>query len=93
VVEPLLRASDQLAREIEADFRKIYVTPKPYRRGEGFVSHTALTAADTRRLAQSIDALAQNLSQVPAAIVTGEQSQRTQTAELRPSGAWQALFG
>jgi hypothetical protein len=69
------------------------VTPKPYRRSEGFVSYTTLTAADTRRLAQSIDALAEDLIQVPAAIVTGEQSQRTEAGELRPSGAWQALFG
>ncbi len=74
-VEPLLSAGDpKLAKEIEADFGKVYATLKPYRRDNGFVSYTELTAADTRKLAQSIDALAEKLSEVPAAIVTGEQS-------------------
>lgn len=71
-VEPLLRASDpKLAKEIEADFNAVYDELAPYRRGAGFVPYTALTAADTRRLAQSIDTLAEKLSQVPAAIVSG----------------------
>ncbi|HET7445735.1 MAG TPA: iron uptake system protein EfeO [Solirubrobacterales bacterium] len=72
-VEPLLSKSDpELAKEIEADFDKVYATLKPYERGDGFVSYTELTKADTRKLAQSIDTLAEKLSQVPAAIVTGE---------------------
>ncbi len=74
-VEPLLSASDpKLAKEIEADFGKVYATLKPYKRGDGFVSYTELTQADTRKLAQSIDTLAEKLSQVPAAIVGGEKS-------------------
>jgi iron uptake system component EfeO len=74
-VEPLLSAKDpELAKEIEADFDIVYATLKPYERGEGFVSYTELTKADTRKLAQSIDTLAEKLSQVPAAIVTGEAS-------------------
>ncbi len=74
-VEPLLSAKDpELAQEIEADFDKVYAALKPYERGEGFVSYTELTKADTRKLAQSIDTLAEKLSQVPAAIVTGEAS-------------------
>jgi iron uptake system component EfeO len=74
-VEPLLSKNDpELAKEIEADFDTVYATLKPYERGEGFVSYTELTKADTRKLAQSIDTLAEKLSQVPAAIVTGEQS-------------------
>jgi iron uptake system component EfeO len=73
-VEPLLSATDQkLAREIEADFKKVYAALDPYRRGGGFVPYTELTRADTRQLAQGIDALAEKLSQVPAAIVGGEQ--------------------
>jgi iron uptake system component EfeO len=74
-VEPLLSAKDpKLAKEIEADFKKVYATLEPYRRGDGFVSYEELTKADTRKLAQSIDALAEKLSQVPAQIVSGEQS-------------------
>jgi iron uptake system component EfeO len=74
-VEPLLTPKDpKLAREIEADFKRVYATLEPYRRGDGFVSYEELTAADTRKLAQSIDALAEKLSQVPAQIVSGEQS-------------------
>jgi iron uptake system component EfeO len=73
-VEPLLSATDpQLAREIEADFETVYAALEPYRRGDGFVSYTELTKADTRKLAQTIDILAEKLSQVPAAIVS-EQS-------------------
>jgi iron uptake system component EfeO len=74
-VEPLLSASDpQLAKEIEADFAKVYAALKPYESGDGFVSYEELTQADTRKLAQAIDVLAEKLSQVPAAIVGGERS-------------------
>lgn len=69
-VEPLLSAKEpKLAKEIEADFDKVYAALKPYRRGDGFVSYTELTAADTRKLAIVIDTLAEKLSQVPAQIV------------------------
>lgn len=69
-VEPLLSATDpELAEEIEASFDDVYTALKPYRRGEGFVSYTELSKADTRKLAQEIDALAEELSQVPAQIV------------------------
>jgi iron uptake system component EfeO len=70
-VEPLLSAKNpKLAKEIEADFDKVYAALKPYEKGDGFVLYTELTKADTRKLAQSIDALAEKLSQVPAEIVT-----------------------
>jgi iron uptake system component EfeO len=69
-VEPLLSEDDpEAAKEIEADFEAVYADLEPYRRGDGFVSYTTLTPADTRKLAQSIDALAEKLSQVPAEIV------------------------
>lgn len=76
-VEPLLSESDpELAKEIEADFDKVYAALEPYETAgdPGFVLYTELTKADTRKLAQSIDTLAEKLSQVPAAIVTGEAS-------------------
>jgi iron uptake system component EfeO len=70
-VEPLLSEKDpKLAKEIEADFKKVYATLEPYRDGPGYVPYTELTAADTRKLAQSIDTLAEKLSQVPAQIVS-----------------------
>jgi iron uptake system component EfeO len=69
-VEPLLSEADpKLAKEIEAKFEDVYVALEPYRRGKGFVSYTELSQADTRKLAQKIDALAEELSQVPAQIV------------------------
>jgi iron uptake system component EfeO len=70
-VEPLLSEKDpKLAKEIEASFEDVYASLKPYRRGDGFVSYTELSKADTRKLAQEIDALAEELSQVPAQIVS-----------------------
>ncbi|MGD9737542.1 MAG: iron uptake system protein EfeO [Solirubrobacterales bacterium] len=69
-VEPLLSESDpQLAKEIEADFEAVYESLEPYEQGDGFVAYTELTKADTRKLAQGIDALAEKLSQVPAVTV------------------------
>jgi len=71
-VEPLLSKQDpKLAKEVEASFEDAYTSLKPYRSGDGFVSYTELTKADTRKLAQEIDALAEELSQVPAQIVGG----------------------
>jgi iron uptake system component EfeO len=72
-VEPLLSKKDpKLAKEIEADFKQVYAALKPYETADGFVNYEELTKADTRKLAQSIDTLAEKLSQVPAAIVGGE---------------------
>jgi iron uptake system component EfeO len=69
-VEPMLSKKDpKLAKEIEASFEDVYASLKPYRPGDGFVPYTDLTKADTRKLAQEIDALAEELSQVPAQIV------------------------
>ena len=70
-VEPLLSEKDpKLAKEIEASFDDVYASLDPYRRADGFVLYTDLSKADTRKLAQEIDALAEELSQVPAQIVS-----------------------
>jgi iron uptake system component EfeO len=72
-VKPLLDETDpELSGEIEADFKMVFAELEPYRRGNGFVSYTELTKADTRKLAQSIDQLAEKLSAVPAAIASAE---------------------
>jgi len=72
-IEPLLSKNDpKLAKEIEADFENVYAALEPYERGDGFVSYEDLTRSDTRKLAQTIDILAEKLSQVPAQIVAGE---------------------
>jgi len=74
-VKPLLDETDpELAGEIEADFKMVFAALEPYRQGNGFVSYTELTQADTRKLAQSIDTLAEKLSQVPAAIAQAEHA-------------------
>ncbi len=74
-VKPLLDETDpELSGEIEADFKMVFAELEPYRKGNGFVSYTELTKADTRKLAQSIDTLAEKLSQVPAAIAETEHA-------------------
>jgi len=74
-VRPLLDETDPtLADEIDADINAVFVELEPYRRGDGFVPYTELTKADTRKLARSIDTLAEKMSQVPAAIAEGEHA-------------------
>jgi iron uptake system component EfeO len=74
-VKPLLDETDpELSGEIEADFKMVFAELEPYRRGNGFVSYTELTKADTRKLARSIDTLAEKMSQVPAAIAQSEHA-------------------
>jgi iron uptake system component EfeO len=74
-VKPLLDETDpELSGEIEADFKMVFAALEPYRQGNGFVPYTELTKADTRKLAQAIDTLAEKLSQVPAAIAQAEHT-------------------
>jgi iron uptake system component EfeO len=74
-VKPLLDESDpELSGELEADFKMVFAELEPYRQGNGFVSYAELTQADTRKLARSIDTLAEKLSQVPAAIAQSEHA-------------------
>ncbi|MBS1879650.1 MAG: iron uptake system protein EfeO [Actinobacteria bacterium] len=74
-VQPLMEGEDkQLATEIEDDLATVYASLEPYERNDdvGFVPYTELTKADTRKLAQGIDVLAEKLSQVPPVIVRVE---------------------
>ncbi|MBS1860141.1 MAG: iron uptake system protein EfeO [Actinobacteria bacterium] len=74
-VAPLMEKQDlQLVKEIEADFEAVYAALQPYetKASPGFVLYPELTKADTRKLAQAIDTLAEKLSLVPAQIAKGE---------------------
>jgi iron uptake system component EfeO len=76
-VKPLMEKQDpKLVKEIEKDFAAVYAALKPYETSKwpGFVLYEELSKADTRKLAQSIDTLAENLSLVPAQIAKGEQA-------------------
>jgi iron uptake system component EfeO len=76
-IKPLMEKQDpKLVKEIEANFAAVYTALKPYETSKwpGFVLYGDLTKADTRKLAQVIDTLAENLSQVPAQIAKGEQA-------------------
>jgi iron uptake system component EfeO len=76
-VKPLMEKQDpQLVKEIEKDFAAVYAALKPYEteKWPGFVLYEELTKADTRKLAQTIDTLAENLSLVPAQIAKGGQA-------------------
>jgi len=69
-VEPLLEARDpELASEIEQRFADVEKALEPYRRGDGYVLYGELSEQDKRKLAQSIDALAEPLSQVASIVV------------------------
>ncbi|MFN8160789.1 MAG: iron uptake system protein EfeO [Solirubrobacterales bacterium] len=69
-VRPMLAArAPALAFEIDELFDKAQRRLSAYGSGTDFVSYQTLTAANTRRLARSIDALAESVSQVPAEIV------------------------
>jgi iron uptake system component EfeO len=74
-VAPLMKKKQpQLVEEIEKDFGAVYTALKPYETSKwpGFVLYGELTKADTRKLAQVIDTLAEELSLVPAGIAKGE---------------------
>lgn len=76
-VAPLMHGKNPaLVKEIEADFEAVYAALKPYEMNKwpGFVLYTELTEADTRKLAQVIDTLAEKLSLVPAQIAQAESA-------------------
>jgi len=68
-VKPMLeQVNPALAKEIDQRFADVEKAIAPYRRGNGFVLYGELTEPDKRKLSQSIDALAEPLSQVAAEI-------------------------
>jgi iron uptake system component EfeO len=74
-VKPLIEKSQpKLVKEVAADYEAVYAALKPYERKAypGFVYYGELTKADTRKLAQVIDVLAEKSAQIPAQIAKGE---------------------
>jgi iron uptake system component EfeO len=72
---PLIEKSQpKLVKEVAADYEAVYAALKPYERKAypGFVYYTELNKADTRKLAQVIDALAEKSAQIPAQLAKGE---------------------
>jgi iron uptake system EfeUOB component EfeO/EfeM len=68
--QPALNDVDAaLAMSIAARFGEVQAALDEQRSGEGFVPFTAVTAAQVKALAQSVDALAEPLSQVAAKLV------------------------
>jgi iron uptake system component EfeO len=69
-VKPVLeKRNPDLASEIEQRFADVEAALQAYKRGEGYVLYGELTEQDKRKLAQSIDALGEPLSQVAAIVV------------------------
>jgi iron uptake system component EfeO len=69
-VRPALDKRDSdLAAEIQTRFEAADRALAPYRQGSAYVPYNRLTDADTRKLSQAIDALAEPLSEVSARLV------------------------
>ncbi len=70
-LRPSLEERDpELVAEIEERFAAVYETLEPYRDGDGWVPYTEVTEEERRRISQSIDALAEPLSQIGQALET-----------------------
>ena len=64
-LRPALEERDpELAEEISSRFGDLYATLEPYRTDDGWVPYTELDEEERRQLSQSVDALAEPLSQV-----------------------------
>jgi iron uptake system component EfeO len=72
---PLIEKEEPaLIKGVAADYEAVFAALKPYERKAypGFVYYGELTEADTRKLAQVIDALAEKSALIPAEIAKGE---------------------
>jgi iron uptake system component EfeO len=71
-VRPALDKRDaELGATIQSRFEAADRSLAPYRQGTGYFPYDRLTDADTRKLSQTIDALAEPLSQVGARLAGG----------------------
>ena len=68
-LRPSLEERDpELVAEIEERFGAVYETLAPYREGDGWAPYTEVDENERRRISQSIDALAEPLSQIGQAL-------------------------
>jgi iron uptake system component EfeO len=69
-LQPVLQQKDaELSRELESRFEELQDLLDKYRAGDGFVLYTALSDSQIRELAAAVDALAEPLSRLTAAVV------------------------
>jgi iron uptake system component EfeO len=70
-LQPMLEERDpDLVAEIDERFDAVYETLAPYRDEDGWVPYTDVTEDERRQISQSIDALAEPLSQIGQALQT-----------------------
>jgi iron uptake system component EfeO len=70
-LQPMLKERDpDLVAEIDERFDAVYETLAPYRDEYGWVPYTDVTEDERRQISQSIDALAEPLSQIGQALQT-----------------------
>jgi iron uptake system component EfeO len=70
IVAPILKTKDgALASTVSDRFSALYKSLDAYKQGSGFVQYSTLDKADKTKLSQSVDSLAEPLSQVPAHVV------------------------
>ena len=70
LLKPALQDVDAtLVARIDAGFVTVQAALEPYRSGDSFVSYTTLSQAQTRALAQVVDALAESMSLVATRLV------------------------
>ncbi len=71
LVPALTSVDPELARTVTERFAAVEALLAQHRSGDGFVPYTALSQDQVRALAQSVDALAEPLSQVAGKVVVG----------------------
>ena len=68
---PVVQGKDpELAQMLESRFDDVQAALDQHRKGDGFVLYTDLSPNQVKRLAASVDALAEPLSQLTATVVT-----------------------
>jgi len=69
-VRPILeKKNPKLVAQLDAKFDAVYAALRPYRSGTTYVLYTDLLPADTKKLSQAIDTLAEPLSKVSKQVV------------------------
>jgi iron uptake system component EfeO len=70
-LEPIVEEQDPaLAKQIRQRFAELQKLIDTYRRGDGFVSYTALSGGQVKELSDAVNALAEPLSQLTATVLS-----------------------